>query len=425
MDRLIIEGGNRLVGEVSVSGAKNAVLPLMAGGLLLDEELTITNVPALRDIRTFTGLLLHTGSEVSADAEAGTLRIKTSVVKEPVAPYEMVKTMRASILALGPLLGRFKKARVSLPGGCAIGARPVNLHIDGLRRMGATVEIDHGYIVAEAKKGLVGERIYLEVPSVTGTENLMLAAVYADGETIIENAALEPEVVFLADSLIKMGAKITGAGTERIVIEGVRSLKAAAIEVIPDRVEAGTFMIAAAMTGGNVLIKNCPMEYLEALVAKLREAGTVIEPEGDGGGVRVLGKWPIKSVDVKTLPYPGFPTDMQAQIMAMMTISSGLSVIRETVFENRFMHVGELRRMGADISVDGRCAIIRGVAGLGGAPLMATDLRASASLVLAGLVAGGRTEISRIYHLDRGYDGLEKKLSALGADIKRVHDKKE
>jgi len=424
MDRLIIEGGNRLVGEVSVSGAKNAVLPLMAGGLLLDDELTITNVPALRDIRTFKGLLLHTGSEVSADADAGTLRIKTSVVKEPVAPYEMVKTMRASILALGPLLGRFKKARVSLPGGCAIGARPVNLHIDGLRRMGATVEIEHGYIVAEAKKGLRGERIYLEVPSVTGTENLMLAAVYADGETIIENAALEPEVVFLADSLVKMGAKITGAGTERIVIEGVSSLKAATIEVIPDRVEAGTFMIAAAMTGGNVLIKNCPMECLEALVAKLREAGAVIEPEGEGG-VRVLGKWPIKSVDVKTLPYPGFPTDMQAQIMAMMTVSSGLSVIRETVFENRFMHVGELRRMGADISVDGRCAIIRGVAGLGGAPLMATDLRASASLVLAGLVAGGRTEISRIYHLDRGYDGLEKKLSALGADIKRVHDKKE
>jgi len=424
MDRLIIEGGNRLVGEVSVSGAKNAVLPLMAGGLLLDEELTITNVPALRDIRTFTGLLLHTGSEVCSDAEAGTLRIKTSVVKEPVAPYEMVKTMRASILALGPLLGRFKKARVSLPGGCAIGARPVNLHIDGLRRMGADVEIEHGYIVAEAKKGLRGERIYLEVPSVTGTENLMLAAVYAEGETIIENAALEPEVVFLADSLIAMGAKITGAGTERIVIEGVSSLKAATIEVIPDRVEAGTFMIAAAMTGGNVLIKNCPMGCLESLVAKLREAGTIIEPEGDGG-VRVLGKWPIKSVDVKTLPYPGFPTDMQAQMMAMMTVSSGLSVIRETVFENRFMHVGELRRMGADISVDGRCAIIRGVAGLGGAPLMATDLRASASLVLAGLVAAGRTEISRIYHLDRGYDGLEKKLAALGADIVRVHDKKE
>jgi len=423
MDKLIIEGGNRLVGEVSISGAKNAVLPLMAGGLLLDGELTITNVPALRDIRTFKGLLLHTGSEVSADAEAGTLRIKTAAVKEPVAPYEMVKTMRASILALGPLLGRFRKARVSLPGGCAIGARPVNLHIDGLRRMGATVEIEQGYIVAEAKNGLVGERIYLDVPSVTGTENLMLAAVYAKGETVIENAALEPEVAFLAEALCEMGAKISGAGTERIVIEGVSSLKAANVEVIPDRVEAGTFMIAAAMTRGNVLIKNCPMDYLETLVAKLREAGAVIEPEA--GGVRVLGKWPIKSVDIKTLPYPGFPTDMQAQIMAMMTISGGLSVIRETVFENRFMHVGELRRMGADISVDGRCAIIRGVAQLGGAPLMATDLRASASLVLAGLVAAGRTEISRIYHLDRGYDGLEKKLAALGAVIKRVHDKED
>ncbi len=422
MDRLIIEGGNRLVGEVSISGAKNAVLPLMAGGLLLEKELTITNVPALRDIRTFTGLLRHTGSEVCSDDEAGTLKIKTAVVKEPVAPYEMVKTMRASILALGPLLGRFRKAKVSLPGGCAIGARPVNLHIEGLRRMGATVEIEGGYIVAEAKKGLVGERIYLEVPSVTGTENLMLAAVYADGETVIENAALEPEVVFLAESLNAMGARVAGAGTERIVIEGVTSLRSATIEVIADRVEAGTFMIASAMTGGNILIKNCPMDCLEALVAKLREAGTVIEPET--GGVRVIGKWPIKSVDVKTLPYPGFPTDMQAQIMAMMTISGGLSVIRETVFENRFMHVGELRRMGADISVDGRCAIIRGVEHLGGAPLMATDLRASASLVLAGLVAAGKTEISRIYHLDRGYDGLEKKLAALGAVIKRVHDKK-
>jgi len=421
MDRLVIEGGNRLVGDVSISGAKNAVLPLMAGGLLLDEELTITNVPALRDIRTFTGLLSHTGSAVSADGD--TLRIRTEAVKTPVAPYEMVKTMRASILALGPLLGRFHKAKVSLPGGCAIGARPVNLHIDGLRRMGATVEIEHGYIIAEAKKGLRGDKIYLELPSVTGTENLMLAAVYAEGETIIENAALEPEVVFLADALVRMGADITGAGTERIVIKGVTSLKAATVEVIPDRVEAGTFMIAAAMTEGNVLLKNCPMNYLDTLVAKLREAGASIEAEGDG--VRVVGKWPIKSVDVKTLPYPGFPTDMQAQIMAMMTISGGLSVIRETVFENRFMHVGELRRMGADISVDGRCAIIRGVSQLGGAPLMATDLRASASLVLAGLVAAGQTEISRIYHLDRGYDGLEKKLAALGAQIKRVHDKKE
>jgi len=423
MDRLVIEGGSRLVGEVAISGAKNAVLPLMAGGLLLDSELTITNVPALRDIRTFTGLLLHTGSDVETDASKGIIRIKTGAVTEAVAPYEMVKTMRASILVLGPLLGRFGKARVSLPGGCAIGARPVNLHIEGLRRMGATVEIEHGDIVAEAKKGLVGERIYLDLPSVTGTENLMLAAVYAKGETIIENAALEPEVSFLADALNAMGARISGAGTERIVIEGVTSLNSAAVEVIPDRVEAGTFMIASAMTGGNVLIKNCPMEYLEALVAKLREAGTSIEAEGDG--VRVLGKWPINSVDVKTLPYPGFPTDMQAQIMAMMTISRGLSVIRETVFENRFMHVGELRRMGADISVDGRCAIIRGVSSLGGAPLMATDLRASASLVLAGLVAAGRTEISRIYHLDRGYDGLEKKLAVLGADIKRVHDTKE
>ncbi len=423
MDRLVINGGNRIVGEVPVSGAKNAALPLMAGGLLVDEPLTITNVPPLRDIRTFIGLLRHTGVDVDFDEEEGSLRMSTASVKEPVAPYEMVKTMRASILVLGPLLGRFHRARVSLPGGCAIGARPVNLHIEGLRRMGASVEIEHGYIKAKAPGGLRGERIYLDLPSVTGTENLMLAAVLARGETVIENAALEPEVAFLAGALNKMGAKVTGAGTERIVIQGVDHLHSAKIEVIPDRVEAGTFMVASAMTGGNVLIRNCPLDYLDALVVKLREAGASIEAES--GGVRVLGKWPVKSVDVKTMPYPGFPTDMQAQIMAMMTIASGLSVIRETVFENRFMHVGELRRMGADISVDGRCAIIRGVPGLSGAPLMATDLRASASLVLAGLVAAGRTEVSRIYHLDRGYAGLEKKLAALGADIVRVHDKDE
>ncbi len=421
MDKLVIEGGNRLVGEVSVSGAKNAVLPLMAGALLTDKPLTITNVPSLRDIRTLSGLLSHLGSEVEAEGEV--LRIRTGDVSDPVAPYEMVKTMRASILVLGPLLGRFKRARVSLPGGCAIGARPVTLHIEGLRRMGALVEIEHGYIKAKAPHGLHGEKIYLDVPTVTGTENLMLAAVYAEGQTVIENAALEPEVEFLADALVAMGAKICGAGTERIVIDGVENLHAASVEVMPDRVEAGTFMIAAAMTGGNVLIRNCPMEHLEALVLKLREAGTSVEVEDDG--VRVLGKWPITSVDIKTMPYPGFPTDMQAQMMAMMTIAGGLSVIRETVFENRFMHVGELRRMGADIAVDGRSAIVRGVPNLGGAPLMATDLRASASLVLAGLVAAGRTEVSRIYHLDRGYDGLEKKLVGLGAIIKRVHDKDE
>ncbi len=421
MDRLVIEGGNRLVGEVTVSGAKNAVLPLMAGALLTGEELTITNVPALRDIRTLSGLLTHLGVEVKAEGDR--LCLRTPAVAEPVAPYEMVKTMRASILVLGPLLGRFKRAKVSLPGGCAIGARPVNLHIDGLRRMGATVEIEHGYIKAEAPTGLKGAKIYLEVPTVTGTENLMLAAVFASGETVIENAALEPEVAFLAHALNKMGAKISGAGTERLVIEGVDGLHAAEVEVIPDRVEAGTFMIASAMTVGNVLIKNCPMDHLEALVVKLREAGTVITTEGSG--VRVVGKWPIRSVDLKTMAYPGFPTDMQAQMMAMMTIAGGLSVIRETVFENRFMHVGELRRMGANIAVDGRSAIIRGVSTLGGAPLMATDLRASASLVLAGLVAAGRTEVSRIYHLDRGYDGLEKKLIKLGAVIKRVHDKNE
>jgi len=417
MEKFIIEGGERLIGTVTVSGAKNAALPLMAASLLCEGENTFTNVPNLKDIDTFKELLAYMGCEISHDAGKRILKIDSANVRRFEAPYELVKTMRAAIVVLGPLLARFKSARVSLPGGCAIGARPVNLHLSGLEKMGADVKIEHGYIDVKASK-LKGAHIYLDQPTVTGTENLLLAAVLGEGETVIENAALEPEVSELASSLQKMGAKIKGAGTDRIKITGVKKLKPVEYSVIPDRIEAGTFMVASAMTKGNVLIKNCPARHLDSLAAKLKEAGAEITVETEG--VRVIGGWPIKSVDIKTCPYPGFPTDMQAQFVAMMTIADGLSVVTETIFENRFMHVAELKRMGADITVDGRNAIIRGVAGLSGAPLMATDLRASASLVLAGLVAGGVTEVSRIYHIDRGYEGIEEKLRALGANIKRI-----
>ncbi len=419
MDKILIEGGNRLVGEVTVSGAKNAVLPLMAASLLVDGWNTFTNIPRLRDIETFKVLLSHMGSEISADKKIGVLKIRTRDIKVPEAPYEMVKTMRASVLVLGPLVSRFKRARVSLPGGCAIGARPIDLHLMGLRKMGAEVSIDHGYVTVTAEK-LRGAKIYMDTTTVTGTENLMLAAVHAEGTTVLENAALEPEVVCLAAALNMMGADITGAGTEVIKINGVKELKPVELKVIPDRIEAGTFMVAAAMTRGNVLIKDCPFGCLDSLNIKLKEAGAeVIEEEN---GVRVIGDYPIRSIDIKTLPHPGFPTDMQAQMTAMMSIASGLSVIKETVFENRFMHIGELKRMGADITIDGRCAIVRGVRSLSGAPLMATDLRASASLILAGLVAEGKTEVSRIYHLDRGYEKIEEKLKGLGARIERVKE---
>ncbi|MBI5560949.1 MAG: UDP-N-acetylglucosamine 1-carboxyvinyltransferase [Deltaproteobacteria bacterium] len=417
MEKFIIEGGNRLMGTVTVSGAKNAVLPLMAAALLTDGPNTFTGVPSLKDIETFNDLLIFMGCESSLDAGKGILKIDASKINRYEAPYELVKTMRASILVLGPLVGRFKRARVSLPGGCAIGARPVNLHLTGLAKMGAEVEIEHGYVVVKAER-LKGAQICLDQPTVTGTENLMLAAVCADGETIIENAAIEPEVGELAAALKKMGAAIEGAGTDTVKIVGVEGLKPITHSVIPDRIEAGTFMVAAAMTRGNVLIKNCPHHFLDALSGKLKEAGADITVEKDG--VRVAGNWPIRSVDVKTHPYPGFPTDMQAQFVAMMSVADGLSVVTETIFENRFMHTAELKRMGADITIDGRNAIIRGVENLSGAPLMATDLRASASLVLAGLVAGGTTEVSRIYHIDRGYENIEKKLQALGACIKRV-----
>ena len=419
MDKILIEGGNRLVGEVTVGGAKNAVLPLMAAALLTDGWLTITNVPRLRDIDTFKVLLKHLGSEIEEGPGERTVRIRTRDVASPEAPYELVKTMRASVLVLGPLVARFKKARVSLPGGCAIGARPIDLHLKGLKAMGAEVVIEHGYVTVSADR-LKGAKIYMDTVTVTGTENLMLAAVHAKGTTILENSALEPEVVCLADALNRMGAKITGAGTDTIKIEGVERLEPVEVRVIPDRIEAGTFMVAAAMTKGNVLIKDCPYNNLDALNIKLKEVGAEVLQED--GGVRVIGDLPMRSVDVKTLPYPGFPTDMQAQMMSMMAIASGLSVITETVFENRFMHVSELKRMGADITIDGRSAVVRGVKRLSGAPLMATDLRASASLILAGLVADGRTEVSRIYHLDRGYERIEEKLKRLGAKIDRVKE---
>lgn len=420
MDKIIIQGGNRLVGEVTISGAKNAVLPLMAASLLVDGWNTITNVPKLRDIETFKILLNHLGSDIESDSSGHTLKIRTRDIKVPEAPYELVKTMRASVLVLGPLVARFKKARVSLPGGCAIGARPIDLHLKALEKMGAKIEIDAGYVNIAADR-LKGAKIYFDTVTVTGTENIMLAAVHAEGTTVLENAALEPEVGCLAEFLNKMGARIKGAGTETITIEGVKGpLKPAEIRVIPDRIEAGTFMVASAMTKGNVLLRDCPYGFLDSLNIKLKEAGAEITEEAEG--VRVIGDWPIRSVDIKTHPYPGFATDMQAQIMAMMTIGSGLSVITETVFENRFMHVSELKRMGADIKIDGRSAIVRGVKRLSGAPLMATDLRASASLILAGLVAEGKTEVSRIYHLDRGYEKIETKLVRLGADIKRVKE---
>ena len=417
MEKMIIEGGYRLVGEVPVSGAKNAALPLFAATLLAEDWITLRNVPALADIRTISRLLRMMG--VKTEGESGTVRVSASGVHSFEAPYNMVKTMRASVLVLGPLVAKWKRARVSLPGGCAIGARPINLHLKGLESMGAKVELKHGYVEASADR-LKGAEIYFDISTVTGTENIMMAAALAEGRTVLKNAAREPEVVELGHALKKMGAKIEGVGTDVVVIEGVKELRPIEHTIIPDRIEAGTFMVAAGITQGNVKLQNCHIGHLEAVVAKLREAGLEIFPEGDG--VKVIGPVNIKPVDVKTLPYPGFPTDMQAQIMSLLCLAGGLSVITETVFENRFMHVSEMRRMGADIRIEGKNAIVQGLANLTGAPVMATDLRASASLVLAGLAAEGTTEVSRIYHLDRGYEKLDQKLNKLGAKIRRVQE---
>jgi UDP-N-acetylglucosamine 1-carboxyvinyltransferase len=417
MDKIVIRGGERLIGEVEVSGSKNAVLPVFAASLLAEGENLFHQVPNLMDVRTIIRVLSNLGVKVGKEEKS--YRVDATDISTHEAPYEMVKTMRASILVLGPLVARLGKARVSLPGGCAIGARPVNLHLMGLEALGAKIEIRHGYIEAEAH-GLRGASITFDTPTVTGTENLMMAAVMAKGKTTLQNAAMEPEVMELADVLIKMGAKIKGAGTSVIEIEGVKSLHAIEHTVIPDRIEAGTLMVAAGLTRGNIKLLRCPLHHMEAIVKKLRQSGMEIEPEGDGA--RVVGNRRIRSVDVKTLPYPGFPTDMQAQFMVLMSLAKGLSVISETIFENRFIHVSELIRMGADIRIVGNSAIIQGVENLSGAPVMASDLRASASLVVAGVGAEGVTEVSRVYHLDRGYEGLDKKLAQLGANIKRIKE---
>mgnify|MGYP001765587044 FL=1 len=414
MDKIIIQGGKALHGDVLISGAKNAALPVMAAALLTEGTNTFHNIPDLMDIKTIKKLLRNLGAQIEGEQ---TLQINVDKINSCVAPYELVKTMRASVLVLGPLVARMGVARVSLPGGCAIGARPVNLHIKALEEMGAQIELKEGYIEAKAKK-LKGAEIYFDISTVTGTENVMMAATLAQGTTILRNAACEPEVVNLAEVLNGMGAKISGAGTDVIKIEGVTSLKPTEGTIIPDRIEAGTFMIAAGMTHGELNILGCVPEHLEALTNKLRDTGMKISPIK--GGLKATGTKKINSVDVKTLPYPGFATDLQAQMMAYMSIGSGLSVITETVFENRFMHVSELARMGADVTIQGNNAIVRGVPELRGAPVMATDLRASASLILAALVAKGTTEISRVYHLDRGYEQIEKKFSAVGANIKRV-----
>ena len=416
MDKILIEGGRRLEGRVRVSGAKNATLPLMCAALLADTPVTLRNVPDLMDVRTTAKLLRTMG--VGVAIEDDTAVIDAARITSPEAPYELVKTMRASILVLGPLVARCGKARVSLPGGCAIGERPINLHLKGLEVLGATIRLTGGYVEAEATR-LRGERIYLDFPTVTGTENLMMAAALAEGRTTIKNAAREPEIEDLAALLNRMGARIEGAGTDMITIEGVSRLSGAEHTVIPDRIEAGTFMVAAGVTGGDLLLEGARLDHLEAAVEKFREAGLEITRD-PSGAVRVRGGRPIRAVDVKTLPHPGFPTDLQAQMMVLMALSRGLSVITETVFENRFMHVPELRRMGARIETQGSRAIIEGVASLDGAPVMASDLRASAALVLAGLAAKGTTEVNRIYHLDRGYERMEAKFAAVGAAIRRV-----
>ncbi|HET57846.1 MAG TPA: UDP-N-acetylglucosamine 1-carboxyvinyltransferase [Deltaproteobacteria bacterium] len=417
MDKIVIQGGRRLAGTVAASGAKNAALPILVSSLLTGAQCTFHDVPDLVDVRTITRLLADLGSHIERNGTS--LSISTPVIEKQEASYDLVKTMRASILVLGPLVARTGRARVSLPGGCAIGARPVNLHLKALQDLGAEIDLRDGYVEA-VTKGLKGTDIYFDTSTVTGTENIMMAAVLARGTTVLKNAAREPEVENLAAVLNGMGAKIRGAGTDEIVIQGVQSLDSVEERIIPDRVEVGTYMIAAAITGGEIIIENCEPTHLEALTAKLREAGVAIEP--CVGGITVSGVNGVSSADITTLPYPGFPTDLQAQMMALMTVGNGISVIRETVFENRFMHVNELMRMGADIAIDGNRAIVRGVRQLQGAPVMATDLRASASLVLAGLVAEGTTELDRVYHIDRGYERIEEKLSGLGADIRRVRE---
>jgi UDP-N-acetylglucosamine 1-carboxyvinyltransferase len=420
MDKLLIRGGRRLHGEVSISGAKNAALPGLCAALLVGAPVTLANVPRLQDVNTTLKLLRNMGAAAErSTARADEVTIDASSVKSPEAPYELVKTMRAAILVLGPLLARFGSARVSLPGGCAIGSRPVDQHIRGLKAMGADIRVEHGYIIAHAER-LKGASITTDMVTVTGTENLMMAAVLADGETVLENAAQEPEVADLAELLIAMGAQIEGHGTGRIRIRGVERLHAPREphRFIPDRIETGTFLCAVAACGGDVRLRDTDASLLEAVIDRLREAGALIEASADGIHVRADGR--PRAVNIRTSEYPDFPTDMQAQFMAVNAIADGVAQVVETIFENRFMHVNELVRLGAQIEVDGRTALVRGVPQLSGATVMATDLRASASLVIAGMVADGETRVDRIYHLDRGYERMEDKLRALGADIERV-----
>lgn len=418
MEKLIVKGGNRLVGAVKTSGAKNAVLPIIAASILGTTPSHLDEVPMLEDVHTISEVLKCLGLSVECSPEKNVLDIDSTSITSYEAPYELVRTMRASFLVMGPLLARIGKARISMPGGCAIGARPIDIHLKGFEALGVKIEQGHGYIEASAPEGLKGTSIYFDFPSVGATENIMMAASLAEGTTILENVAEEPEIVDLANYLNKMGAKIRGAGTDTIRIEGVDKLHGADYTIIPDRIEAGTYMIAAAMTGGDVVVENVLPEHQKPLIAKLREAGAVVEEDIDK--VRVIGQNPLKAVSIKTLPYPGFPTDMQAQMMAMMVIAEGRSKVTETVFENRFMHVVELNRMGAQISTEGRSAVIDGPSKLTGCDVRATDLRAGAAMILAGLVAEGTTRIGDLHHIDRGYENFVAKLKNLGADIERV-----
>jgi UDP-N-acetylglucosamine 1-carboxyvinyltransferase len=419
MDKLLIRGGRQLQGEVRISGAKNAALPELCAALLTDQPVTLRNVPRLQDVVTMVKLIQNMGVQV--ERSDGDVTIDASRLDAPEAPYELVKTMRASVLALGPLLARFGKARVSLPGGCAIGSRPVDQHIKGLQQMGAVIEVEHGYMIAKLSQGrerLHGAHLRTDMVTVTGTENFLMAASLAQGETVLENAAMEPEIADLAEMLIAMGAKIEGHGSSRIHVQGVDRLHGTTHQVVPDRIEAGTFLCAVAAAGGEVLLRHGRADHLEAVIGRLRDAGATVQAVPEGIRVRSQGR--LRAQSFRTTEYPGFPTDMQAQFMVLNVIGEGSSVVTETIFENRFMHVNEMVRLGAKIQVDGKSAIIEGVARLSGATVMATDLRASASLVIAGLVAEGETQIDRIYHLDRGYDRMEEKLRAIGADIERV-----
>ena len=420
MDKIVVEGGVALRGTVQVSGAKNAALPILAASLLAEGDHAVSNVPDLADVRTLGRLLGHMGCEVARDAAGRKVGLRVPATVKPEAPYELVRTMRASVLVLGPLVARWGRARVSLPGGCAIGARPIDQHLKGLAALGATIHLEHGYVEATAPAGgrLRGAVFTFDGQTVTGTENVMMAAALAEGETVLENCAREPEVADLAAALRGMGARIEGAGTGQIRVHGVEALRPLSHDVIPDRIEAGTFLVAGALPGNDVFVKGCVPEHLEVLVEKLRAVGAVVSAQP--GGLRVVGDGRPRPVDLRTAPHPGFPTDMQAQMMVLLCLAAGTSKIVETVFENRYMHVQELLRLGADIAVDGKTAVVKGVPALSGAQVMASDLRASAALVLAGLAAQGSTEIQRVYHLDRGYEHIEEKLAPLGARIRRV-----